>query len=391
MEMPRIYLDYNAATPMDAAVATEFHRACATTWANASSTHREGQAAKALLASARARIARPFHVQPQQIVFFATATEALTTLIHGLLVPIPESSDRSEAPSRPAHIITSVAEHVAVWKCCRQLESQGCTVTFLPVGAYGAVCLEDVRKAITPQTTGIAIMSVNNETGVMTDIDGIAAVAHEHNIPLLVDGVAHLGKAPFTMADGISAACFSSYKFHGPCGVGFAVLHRGVAFRPLIEGGGQESGRRGGSENVAAIHACSLALEGAIAQTSTIAARINDLRDLFERLVMERCPGVHVNGEGPRICNTSNLAFDEVDGEDLLIQLDLAGVSASHGAACSAGSLEASRVILEMGYPLKRAATSLRFSLGTATTEDEIRRASDIIVHCVRQQRSHRP
>ena len=377
MATSRIYLDYNGATPIDKRVVPEYIRAFTECWGNASSIHREGQAAKALLAESRDRVARVFGVAPQQIVFFSTATEALTTLIRGLL-----------GSSQNAHIITSVAEHAAVWQCCRSLEQEGRKVTFLKVGAYGAARPEEVEKAITPQTTGIALMSVNNETGVMTDIEAIAAIAATHSIPLLVDGVAQLGKTPFRMVDGISAACFSSYKIYGPCGVGIGVLNRNVSFRPLIEGGGQESGRRGGSENVAAIYACSLALEYAISEMTQAAPRVEALRNLFEQLILEQCPGVHVNGEGPRIGNTSNLAFDDVDGEGLLIQLDLAGVAASHGAACGAGSMEASRVILEMGYSPQRAGASLRFSLGKASTEDEIRRAAEIVVSCVRRQRS---
>ena len=378
MDDSRVYLDYNAATPIDKRVAPEYARAYTEFWGNASSIHREGQASKALLADSRARIARHFGALPHQIVFFSTATEALTTLIRGLF-----------AISSKAHIITSSTEQVAVWQCCRSLEKEGKEVTFLKTGPFGAVLPEDVEKAITDQTVGIAIMSVNNETGVITDIEAIAAIAQHHRIPLIVDGVAQLGKSPFRMYEGISSACFSSYKIYGPCGVGFAVLNRGVAFRPLIEGGGQESGRRGGSENVPAIYACSLALDLAIAEMPTASPRIETLRNLFEHIIFDRLQDVHINGEGPRIGNTSNLAFDNVDGEDLLIQLDLAGVSASHGAACSSGSVEASRVLLEMGFSQKRAASSIRFSFGRSTTENEIHRAAEILIRSVQQQRTH--
>jgi cysteine desulfurase len=377
MEPHRVYFDYNAATPIDSRVLVEYIRAKKEVWGNASSVHREGQAAKAMLAEARSRVARLFSVSPQQVVFFSTATEALVTLIHGLL-----------APAKGAHVVTSVAEHAAVWQCCRALQHEEKTTTFLKVGPHGAVLPEDLERVITEKTTGITLMSVNNETGVITDIKGCAAVAQKYDIPLLVDGVAHLGKDPFIMYDGVAAACFSSYKIYAPCGVGFAILNQGVSFRPLIDGGGQESGRRGGSENVAAIYACSVALEFVIAEMKESSVRMERLRDLFEKLVVEGLSGVDINGEGPRICNTSNLSFVDVDGEGLLIQLDLAGVAASHGAACASGSVEASRVLLEMGYSPQRAASSLRFSLGKKTTEENVRAAAAAVIRSVQLQRA---
>jgi len=372
----RIYLDYNAATPIDPRVYDAYMVARKEVWGNASSIHREGQVSKALLAQARQRIAHRFDVPASQIVFFSTATEALTSLIRGLI-----------ASKRKGRILTSVAEHAAVWQLCQTLSKEGTDVEFMKVGAYGCVRPEALEAALNDQITGIALMSVNNETGVCTDIKSVAALAAERKIPLLVDGVAQLGKSAFHMEEGISAACFSSYKMYAPCGVGFAVLNRGVTFLPLIEGGGQESGRRGGSENVAAIHACSIALEYVLDEMAEASARISTLRDLFEHRILSSLSGVHINGEGPRICNCSNLAFDDVDGEGLLIQLDLAGIAASHGAACSSGSMEASRVILEMGYSLERAQSSLRFSLGTPTTEAEVVRAAEIVAACVRKQR----
>lgn len=377
MNPERLYLDYNAATPIDPRVYDSYMWARKEIWGNPSSPHREGQAAKALLAEARSRIARKFGVSSSQIVFFSSATEALTTLIRGLI-----------ACKRKGRILTSVTEHAAVWQLCQTLSKEGFDVTFLPTGTFGAVRPEALEAALSDQIAGIALMSVNNETGVCTDIKSIAALAAERKIPLLVDGVAQLGKSPFSMEEGISAACFSAYKMYAPCGVGFAVLNRGVTFAPLIEGGGQESGRRGGTENVAAIYACSIALDYVLDEMAITAPRISGLRDLFEQKILSSLPGVYVNGEGPRIGNCSNLAFDGVDGEGLLIQLDLAGVAASHGAACASGSAEASRVILQMGYSLERAQSSLRFSLGTLTTEAEILRATELITTCVQKQRS---
>lgn len=376
MKSNRIYLDYNAATPIDPVVFDAYVQARKEVWGNASSSHKEGQASKALLAEARARIARLLHVTPHQIVFFSTATEALTTLIRSFACPSPSG-----------HIITSVAEHAAVWQLCQTIQKEGSSVSFLPVGAMGAVDPIRLESAVTDQTSLISLMSVNNETGVMTDISRVAAIAYERRVPLVVDGVAQLGKAPFRLISGMSAACFSSYKIYAPCGVGFAVLAPGLALKPLIEGGGQESGRRGGSENVPAIYACSISLERLLGTLDESSERMARLRDLFEKKLFASCRDIHINGEGPRICNCSNLAFDGVDGEELLIQLDLAGVAASHGAACASGSAEASRVLLNMGFSLSRAHSSVRFSLGHHTTEEEIYRATDLIESAVRQLR----
>ena len=375
----RIYLDYNASTPIDPKVFEAYVWARKEVWGNASSVHREGQAAKALLAEARSRVAKRFDVPPSQIVFFSTATEALTTLLQGLI-----------ASNRQKKVLTSAAEHAAVWHFCQKLSQEGVDVSFLPVGSFGAVRPEVLEAALDDRVGGIALIAVNNETGVCTDIAAIAAMAADRKIPFLVDGVAQLGKAPFRMEKGISAACFSAHKIYAPCGVGFAVLNSGVKFAPLIEGGGQESGRRGGTENVAAIHACAVALDLILDEMPHAAPRLSHLRDLFEQTLFASCPGVHINGDGPRIGNCSSLAFDGVDAEGLLIQLDLAGVAASHGSACSSGSTEASRILLQMGYSFKRARSSLRFSFGTPTTEEEVLRAAELVSSCVLRQRGSR-
>ncbi len=376
MDSRRVYLDYNASTPVDSRVLDEYNKVICNGWANSSSTHQEGQRAKSILAEARARIASFFHVRPQQVIFFATATEGLNTILRGLLAPSVHSS-----------IITSVAEHAAIFDACKAIEQEGRQVTFLPVGPVGAVDPELLSKTITSSTTGIALMSVNNETGVRTDIQKVAAIAKEHSIPLLVDSVAHLGKEPFTLFPGVSAAVFSSTKIYAPAGVAFAILNAGVTFRPLIFGGGQELGLRSGTENVAAIHATSIAVELLHNDLGKVVGDISLRREYFERLLLSALSGVHVNGEGPRVSNTSNLAFDDVSGEDLLIQLDLAGIAASHGAACIAGALEPSRVLLKMGYSMKRASSSVRFSLGKNTSKEDVEYAAAIIIRAVQRQR----
>lgn len=375
MKKQRIYLDYNAASPLDPRVEEAYHEALKEGWANPGSTHFEGQASKSLLAEARERIARVFDVSSQQVVFFSCATEALNTLIQGIC---GQAGD---------HIITSNVEHAAVWETCRFLERQGSKVSFLQVGEHGAAKPEQVGLAITEKTKAIALMSANNETGVMTDIAAISDLAAHHKIPFIVDAVAHFGKAPFTFFDGISAACFSGYKVHGPSGVGFAIIQNGLMFKPLLWGGGQESGKRSGSENVAGIYATAIAVELAAKELDEAMTTMTRCRDRFEARIMEGLDSVFINGTGKRISNTSNLSFSGIYGEELLIQLDLAGISASHGAACSAGALEPSRILLEMGYPSARAKASVRFSFGKHSTEEEVDAAAASVIQSVRQMR----
>jgi cysteine desulfurase len=374
--MTRIYLDANASLPMDRDILLSYQWALKECWANASSTHREGQAAKALLSESRKKIADCLSVTSKEVTFFSCATEALATLIYGLLVRSPENE-----------IITSCVEHAAVWQTLRDIAKQKkALVTFAEVGEEGAVSPKQLTKLITPKTSGICLMSVNNETGVMTDLENVAYLAKENSIPLLVDGVAHLGKEELIWQEGISAWCFSSYKIHGPCGVGICVTKPNVSFSPLFSGGGQEFGRRGGSENVPAIYACALAFERAYKEAKQRAHVMRTLRDLFEKRLFEKIPFLAINGTKTRVSNTSNVAFQGVDGETLLIQLSQAGVSASRGAACGAGAMEPSRVLLTMGYSQDRAASSLRFSFSYETTPDEIEKAAQIVIKAVSDQ-----
>jgi len=258
----------------------------------------------------------------------------------------------------------------------------------LPTGERGAVTPEAVKEAITPQTTLITLMAVNNETGVITDIDGIAKIAQEANIPFIVDGVAWLGKDLIQIPAGVSAVFFSGHKVHAPKGIGFCVCRSHLKLVPLFFGGNQEFNRRPGTENLPYIVALAEAIALLEQGQSDFIAHMHQMRDLFEREILQRFPSVVINGEGARICNTSNLAFMGLDGETLLINLDLEGVSASHGSACSSGALEPSRVLLEMGLSSARVRSSLRFSIERSTTEEEIRRAIAIITRVVERMQA---
>jgi cysteine desulfurase len=364
-----IYLDNNATTPIDPRVKEAILQEMEQPQGNPSSVHAFGQAAKSRLTKARRAIAAYLKVKPHEILFTSGATEGINLLLRGLC-------------QKGQHLITSTVEHPALFETAKYLEAQGVEVTYLPVGLKGSIELEELQRAIRPNTRLIALLSVNNETGVKNDIEGIAEIAERNKILFFVDGVAHLGKESFHLPRGVSAACFSGHKIHAPQGIGFVYAAQNLKLKPLLFGGVQEYQKRGGTEN----------LIGAVALAESVRLlsephQMGRLRDLFERELQAGLEGVSVNGLGERICNTSNLSFEGVDGELLLAHLDMAGVAASHGSACSAGSLELSRVLINMGLARERAAASLRFSLSRMTTESEIYRALQIIIENVTRLR----
>lgn len=373
----RIYLDNNAGTLLDSRLVELILKELEEGVGNPSSLHSFGRIERRALDKSRSEIAKFFHVKPNEVIFTSGGTEGASLLLRGAL------QGRSGV-----EVISTEAEHSAVYHTLLDLSKKGAEVTFLPVGVSGAPSLECLEKAITPKTALIALMAVNNETGVKTDIEGVAAMAKRHDIPLVVDGVAWLGKEKIVIPSGVAAIFFSGHKIHAPKGVGFCILRSSFKLSPLFVGGQQEFNRRAGTENMSGI----VALAGAIAlldkeQERTI-AEMTRLRDLFESELGRRLPNVRVNGLGPRVCNTSNLAFMGVDGEALLIQLDLEGVAASHGSACAAGAMEPSRVLLAMGIPLDRVRSSLRFSLSRQTTEAEILYAVGVIERVVKSRLS---
>jgi cysteine desulfurase len=230
-------------------------------------------------------------------------------------------------------------------------------------------------------------MAVNNETGVKSDIDGIAQIAKEAGIPLLVDGVALMGKESFAIPAGVSAMTFSGHKFHGPKGAGILCLRMRQKLPPLLVGGGQEFGMRAGTENLPAIVGLAAAVDILRAELPEVVKKIAELRDRLEAGILQTCADVVVNGTGPRVCNTTNLAFLGIDGESLLINLDQSGVEVSHGSACASGALEPSRILLNMGIPLDRARSSLRFSLSRFTTQQEVDRCVELVAEHVARLR----
>lgn len=371
-----IYLDNNATTEVAPQVLDAMIAELRKGPSNPSSIHAFGQEARNRLAKSRRLIASFFDVHPSEIIFTSGGTEAINMVLTGLKESLKDS-----------HIISTDVEHSAVYKTLKGFQAAGCNVAFLPVGLKGSVSVCEVEEAIQPNTRLIVLMAVNNETGVKTDIDQIALLAKQKGIPFVVDGVALMGKEAFHLSEGISAMCFSGHKFHAPKGIGFAVIRKGLKLVPMITGGSQEYERRAGTENLAGIIAVAEATRLLETDLQAATEQMQLLRDRLERGISSHVSDVSVNGLGPRVANTSNLAFPGIEGESLLIALDLAGVAVSHGSACSSGSLEPSRVLLNMGIPKKIANSSIRFSLSRFTTLQQIDDCVNIVVDLVKKLR----
>ncbi len=326
---------------------------------NASSIHWFGQNAKALIDDARQQVARLIGAETSEIVFVSGGTEADNFAIRGI---------------KGGHIITSKIEHHAVMHTCRDLEKQGYEVTWLPVSHDGLVDPEDVRKAIRPNTTLISIMHANNEIGTVQPIEEIGKIAAEADVYFHSDGVQSTGKIPVDVRKlGVDLYSMSAHKIHGPKGVGALFVKKGTTLKPMLTGGGHERNRRSGTENVAAIagfgEAARLAREGLVNDMT----RTGELRDRLEAELKSQIDFIHVNGENaPRLPNTSNIMVDYAEGEGLVISLDLKGVAVSTGSACSSGSLEPSHVLTAIGKTPDEAHGSLRFSLSSMTTDEDI-------------------
>lgn len=368
----RIYLDNNASTIVDPLVLQTIIQTLQSSAGNPSSIHKEGQEARQMLIAARQTIANAIGAKPKEIIFTSGGTEGLNTIIRGLFQSEPH-----------AHFITSNAEHACVYNTMHLLQEQGADVTFLPAGLWGTVKPEAVKAALKPSTRLIALMAVNNETGVKTDIEAIAAIAKAAGVFFLVDGVALLGKEPFSIPDGVSAMCFSGHKFHGPKGTGFLFWRTQKGISPLITGGGQEFGLRAGTENVPGIAGLATAV-ALLKSQSEISEKMKSLRDRLEKGILSQIPSAVVNGEGPRVVNTTNISFGGIEGEVLLMNLDSRGIAVSHGSACSSGALEPSRILLNMGISLDRARSAVRFSVSRFTTEEEIDYCIDAVVDLVK-------
>lgn len=366
-----IYLDNNSTTQLDPEVLEAMLEEMRGGPANPSSPHLFGQRARRLLQGAREKVASFFGVLPEEILFTSGGSEGVNTLLRGL--PLP------------SHLITSNVEHAAVYQTLQELSQKGLIVTYLPAGAQGAPSPEEVEAAITPKTSALFFSACNSETGVKIDVAAIAAIATKHRLPLYLDAVSWIGKEPFPLFPSIAGFAFSAHKFHGPKGVGGLLLRSSSPYTPLITGGKQERGRRAGTENLAGILGLAKAIDILSKRQGEITSHLSHLRKRFEEGLLAQIPHLEINGKGERICNTVNLFFPGIDAETLLIQLDLSGIAASQGSACSSGGREPSRILSEMGLGGKRARSSVRFSIGRMNTSEEIEQAISVIPSLVSQ------
>ncbi|MCS7253582.1 MAG: cysteine desulfurase NifS [Armatimonadota bacterium] len=380
-----VYLDYNATTPLDERVLEAMMPYLKEQYGNPSSIYRFAQNARKAVEDARAKVATLLNASEREIVFTGGGTEANNYAIKGFAFANRHKGN---------HIITSQIEHHAVLNVCKYLEERhGFEVTYVPVDSYGVVDVDAVREAIRDDTILITIMHANNETGVLQPVEEIAKLAKERGICFHTDAIQVAGKMRVDVqALGVDLLSISAHKFYGPKGVGALFIRKGVRIDPLIHGGHQEMGKRAGTENVAGIvglaEAFALAHEGMEEEWE----REKRLRDKLERGILERIPDVIVNGHPEkRLANTLNIVVKYVEGEAMLLSMDVEGICASSGSACTSGSLEPSHVLTAMGIPHELAHGSLRFSLGRFTTEEDIDYVLDVLPKVVERLREISP
>ncbi|MGB7848727.1 MAG: cysteine desulfurase NifS [Candidatus Acidiferrum sp.] len=384
--MERIYLDYNATTPVDPAVLEAMLPYFSGEFGNAASIHTFGQRARAAVETAREHVAALLDARPQEIVFTSGGTESDNHAIFGVVQAL-----LSAAPA--VHIIATSIEHEAVLNTCQALEKQGVTVTYLPVSRAGLVNLDELRKAIRTGTALITVMHANNELGTVQPLAEIGRIAAEHDIYFHTDAVQSVGKIPVNVkALQLDLLSLSGHKLYAPKGVGAIYIKGGTRLRQLLYGGHHQRGFRPGTENVAGIVGLGQAAELARLSLAKDAAHIFALRDKLERGLLARVPDSRANAaDAPRTPNTSNIIFPGIEGEALIIALDLKGLACSTGAACSSGAVEPSHVLTAIGLPAAEARASIRFSLGRHTTAAEIDAALEIVPAAVAQLRQLSP
>jgi len=393
--MRTIYLDHAATTPVRPEVVEAMAPFYAETFANPSSLHLPGQKARRALEEARETVASCLGAGPDEIVFTSGGTESDNLALRGAL-----------SGAGRKRLITSSVEHSAVLNCCRALEAEGVETIYLPVDGGGAVKMETLEESLASRLeTGrkvdlVSVMLGNNETGALQPVKEIAAALRGKGIPLHTDAVQAFGKMEVAVdALGVDLLSISAHKFNGPKGVGALYIRRGTQLSPVLLGGRQERALRAGTENVPAIVGLAKAMELARSELPDSAARLAALRDRLERGILDRLPGARLNGDaapsghgtpavpGRRLPHILNIAFEGVEGDALLLALDVRGIAASTGSACNAGSLEGSHVLKAMGVEPALARGSIRFSLGRGNTDEEMDRTADALCEIVPQLR----
>jgi cysteine desulfurase len=379
--MRRVYLDNNATTPVLPAVLEAMQAYFGEHFGNASSIHHHGQETRAAVERARESVAALLGCRSSEIVFTSGGTEADNLAVFGATKPAE-------------HVISSTIEHHAVLNSCRHLEASGCEVTYVRVDGQGLVDPNDVRRALQPNTRLISIMMANNETGVLQPVEEIGKIAADADVYFHTDAVQAAGKVAIDVKRiGCDLLSISGHKMNAPQGVGALYVRKGTTLRPMLHGGSHERSRRAGTENVPGIVALGKAAElarEAIARGDL--EQISRMRDRLEQTILREVESTGVNGQGaPRVPNTSSIYFDCIEGEALVIALDLKGLAVSTGAACSSGAIEPSHVLTAMGMTPERARGSLRFSLGKQNTDEDVEFALNLIPQTVARLRELSP
>jgi cysteine desulfurase len=386
--MQRIYLDHNATTPVHPLVLEAMLPYLASEFGNPSSAHYFGQRASQAIEGAREAVAALIGARSSEIVFTSGGTEADNAAILGVVGHAQRTQKQSG--QSPLHMITTAIEHAAVLNACHVLEARGVSVTYVPAGRDGIVSLDAIRSALRPETALISVMHANNEIGTLQPIEQIGQIAAEADIPFQTDAVQSAGKIPIDVNRfGVDLLSLSAHKFYGPKGVGALFVRKGVEIDPLLYGGGNERGRRAGTENVAAIVGLGKACELACGNMAEASTHLCELRNRLEEGLLARIHGTRVNGDpARRVPNTSSLVLPGVESESLVIALDLAGLACSAGAACSSGAVDPSHALTAIGLTPAEARASLRFSVGRANTREEIDKALELIPVAVTRQRN---
>ena len=395
--MNRVYLDFNATTPVEPDVLDVMLPHFSAEFANAASIHTPGQRARAAVETAREQVAALIGARPQEIVFTSGGTESDNHAIFGIVQQLVAQPLLAVPGNRPAngtvHVITTAIEHEAVLNACQALEKQGAAVTYLPVNREGQIDLEELRLSLLPETVLVTIMHANNELGTVQPLEEIGRIAAKADVYFHTDAVQSAGKIPIDVNKlQVDLLSLSGHKLYAPKGIGALYVRGGTRLRQLLYGGHHQRGFRPGTENVPGIVGLGKAAEIARMSLSEDARRVSALRDKLQQGLLQRVPQSRVNGRGaPRTPNTTNLVFPGIEGEALLIALDLKGLACSTGAACSSGAVEPSHVLTAIGLPPEEARASLRFSLGRHTTESDIAFALEVVPAAVDQLRELSP
>jgi cysteine desulfurase len=382
--MRRIYLDHAATTPTHSEVVKAMLPYYTDGFGNPSSIYSYGQEAKGAVEEARTKVAELIGARSEEIVFTSGGTEADNFALKGVAYANEHKGN---------HIITTSIEHHAVMEVGKFLEKRGLTITYLPVDEYGLLDPDDVKRAITDKTILISVIHANNEVGTLEPLEEIGEIAHEAEICFHSDAVQTVGHMPVNVDKlNVDLLSISGHKFYGPKGVGALYVRKGTELVSLMQGGEQEKRRRAGTENVPAIVGLGKAVELAGQEMAREAERLAGLRDKLIKGLMERIDHIRLNGHPKkRLPNNVNVSVDFVEGESMLLSLDLEGISASTGSACSSASLKPSHVLLALGLPPEQAHGSLRFSLGRENSEADIKRVLDILPSIVSRLREMSP